>query len=165
MEEWRVIPDYPNYAVSNKGNVKRLIGGRGKCKANCMIKANANTHGYLFIRLCNNCDAKCKTIHRLVATAFLENPENKPCVDHKDGNKKNNVLENLRWATKTENQGNRVGSCKSGYKGVYLHSGKYISMISKNKKSYWLGTFETAEQASEAYAKAAKEHFGEFAKY
>ena len=100
------------YQVSNLGNVKRLASYRGKGKGYLvdehLIKPSINSRGYQHIGLCKNGKVKTFNIHRLVATAFIDNPDGKPEVDHIDRNKTNNCVNNLRWATRSENNYNRV---------------------------------------------------------
>ena len=93
MESWKVIYDFPNYEISNYGNV------RNNTK---IVKAVPNKHGYNVVVLCNGI-RKSVNIHGLVAAAFIPNPENKPCVDHIDGVRYHNFVENLRWCTQKEN--------------------------------------------------------------
>lgn len=94
MEEWRVITDYPNYSVSNFGNVKNN-------KTNKLMRQNVKG-GYCCLSLVNNKKNYTFRVHRLVALAFIPNPDNKPTVNHKDKNKCNNKLENLEWMTIVE---------------------------------------------------------------
>jgi hypothetical protein len=94
-EEWLHVNGYENYEVSNKGNVKNKKTGR-KLRP-------ANRGGYLIVGLCKNSKVKGFPVHRLVASAFIPNPENKPQVNHKDKNRSNNNLENLEWTTALEN--------------------------------------------------------------
>lgn len=84
-----------NYSVDTEGNI---FNKSGKKKATFI-----NNHGYEVVFLWENNKAKSHSVHRLVAEAFLPNPENKPCVNHKDGNKANNILDNLEWCTYSEN--------------------------------------------------------------
>ena len=88
-------------------------------------------------------------------------------VDHVDGNRSNNAIANLRDATRQQNQSNRRGSPKnkSGRKGVSWHTQRnaWQARIKVNGKGRHLGTFDTPEEASEAYAKAAAFHHGAFA--
>lgn len=85
------------YQISNFGNVKSL-------KRNIILKPSSNRKGYLHIILYKNHKSKNSIIHRLVAQAFIPNPENKPQVNHIDGNKRNNNVNNLEWVTNSENQ-------------------------------------------------------------
>lgn len=100
MEEYKKIDGYDNYLVSNLGNVKSIMFGKERLlKFTC----NAKTNGYRFVNLYQNKKVKNIKVHRLVAKAFIINPENKPCVNHKDGNKLNNNANNLEWNTYSEN--------------------------------------------------------------
>ena len=95
MEEWRVIENFPNYSVSNMGNVMNT-------KTNKILRLNLHS-GYLKVCLVNDVCRKGYSVHRLVATAFIPNPENKAEVNHKNKVKTDNRLENLEWMTHTEN--------------------------------------------------------------
>ncbi len=95
MEEWCVIKDYQNYSVSNFGNVMNS-------KTNKIMKLNSKG-GYYHITLKNDKNRKYLLVHRIVALAFIENPENKPEVNHKNKNKLDNNINNLEWVTKKEN--------------------------------------------------------------
>ena len=94
-EEWRIIEDYPNYSVSSFGNVKNN-------KTGLMMKLN-NKLGYINVGLTKNKKKKTLQVHRLVALTFIENPENKPQVNHKDKDATNNNITNLEWNTSKEN--------------------------------------------------------------
>lgn len=90
-EIWRDIPGYKGlYQVSNIGRV------RNKHK-NLILIPGKSSRGYLLVCLCKNGIQKTFKVHRLVATAFIPNPDNLPQVNHKDENKLNNNLENLEW--------------------------------------------------------------------
>lgn len=86
-------------------------------------------------------------------------------VDHIDGNPVNNKIENLRAATYFNNSGNRKISKNntSGFKGISKSRSKWIAQICVNRKTIQLGQYETPEEAHQAYMKAAKKYFGEFA--
>lgn len=101
-EIWKNIVGYEGlYQVSNLGNVKSLNYRRtGKER---ILKPGNYKEGYLYVILCKNRKLKHFTIHRLVAQAFLENPDHKSDVNHKDENKTNNCVNNLEWMSRKEN--------------------------------------------------------------
>lgn len=91
-----------------------------------------------------------------------------PEIDHIDGNPSNNRIENLRAVTHAQNMKNSKMPVTNttGYKGVRYHKGnaKWTAQISINNRSKYLGSFESPEDAAEAYRSAAREHYGEFAR-
>ena len=96
METWKYIENYEGlYQISNKGRVRNSRSGRILIQK---IK-NTDSNSYRLIVLSKNNVKKCHYIHRLVAKAFLPNPNNLPCVNHKDENKTNNNKDNLEWCT------------------------------------------------------------------
>ena len=90
-----MIMHFEDYSVSDDG---RIFSRYGK-----ELTQRDNGHGYLCVQICGNKKKEKKYIHRLVATAFIPNPEEKPCVNHIDGNKRNNRASNLEWCTHEEN--------------------------------------------------------------
>ena len=98
IEVWKDIEGYDKYEVSTLGNVRNKNTGR--------ILKSANKGGYLCVGLSNKV-TKTYQVHRLVALAFIPNPENKPQVNHKDKNGLNNKLSNLEWNTIEENNKHR----------------------------------------------------------
>lgn len=110
QEIWKDVSGFEGYyQVSNFGNVRsvdRYVRSKGKPtfrKGTCM-KLQVNHKGYYSVILHKESKAYPKVIHRLVATAFIPNPDNLPQVNHKDTNKKNNEVSNLEWCTNQENQ-------------------------------------------------------------
>ena len=107
---WKNIPGFNNYKVSNTGNViskARKIKHRrfGHLKLNNRsLSTRDRSDGYVDLGLINDSGLRVKClIHRLVALAFIPNPNNKPYVNHKDGSKSNNIVSNLEWCTRLEN--------------------------------------------------------------
>lgn len=99
MEEvWKDIEGYPHYKVSSLGNV--MSNHKGKWR---LLKLNHQYAGYLRVTLFNNSGPKTKRVHRLVAEAFIPNTENKETVDHINGIRTDNSVENLRWCSIKEN--------------------------------------------------------------
>ena len=113
-EIWKDIEGYEGlYQVSNFGKIKSLpkfINNNSKSKKigyyskEKILKPFYNPKGYLLIKLFKNNKNYTKKIHRLVAQAFVPNLNNLPQVNHKDGNKQNNKVNNLEWCTNKENQ-------------------------------------------------------------
>ena len=120
MEIWIDMPEYEGlYMVSNYGRVKSLPRTRVfySCKYNREIVSNYKAiilkpglfgGKYQNVKLSKNKVLKTRSIHRLVAMAFIPNPLNKPCINHKDGNPSNNHVSNLEWCTHKENSEHAV---------------------------------------------------------
>ena len=140
------IQDYPNYLIYETGEVFNV-------KTNRFKKLSDNGRGYLQVSLCKNGKEKKFYIHRLVAIHYFPNPENKLEVDHIDGNKHNNCVENLRWATRSENanafQKHRKNNT-SGVKNIYYDKNYKLWFYQKTiYKKLHLKYFETFEDACE----------------
>lgn len=107
FEKWRDLSNFENgkysglYKVSTFGRVYNIKRGK-------VLKPWVNNHGYLQVGLCKNGERQQVTVHRLVATEFIPNLNNKPCIDHLDRNPKNNKVNNLRWCTQQENMNNEL---------------------------------------------------------
>jgi len=114
IEKWELVKGFEGfYEISNFGRVKsldRIIKSKnqhGECFTKIkqkILSPGINNHGYCNVVLQNNGYKKTLTIHQLVAIAFIPNPENKPQVNHIDGDKTNNNDWNLEWSTNSENQ-------------------------------------------------------------
>jgi hypothetical protein len=144
--------DYVDGALYWKQSRARVAKGdkAGSKKANFYIYIQINKKFYL--------------AHRLI---FLWHHGYLPkFIDHKDVNPSNNKIENLREATQSQNLINRkkFSSNKTGFKGVRIRKNRFVTSLGKDNKQIHIGTFKTAEEAHEAYKKAAIAHFGEFAK-
>lgn len=112
IEIWKKVVGFEElYEVSSMGRVRSLdrltphINDTTRVIHSKVLKQQRNPRGYLMVDLrpLNGGKRKNSTVHRLVAIAFIPNPEEKKCVNHIDGNKANNVLSNLEWATTMEN--------------------------------------------------------------
>ena len=147
MEVWKDIPEYNGlYQVSNLGNVKRkqktyfcgTNNGTKRVLEERLI-VGEQVKGYRRVALWDNKKYKRVFVHRLVAQAFIPNPENKPQIDHIDGNPLNNKVDNLRWATAKENMNNPIsikrksiaakGNHMTGRFGALHHNSKKVKCV------------------------------------
>lgn len=148
MEEiWKDIPGYSKYTVSNLGRIKskpreykQWRGGIVK-KDSVIRKAQKNHRGYDRIQLYDDHgNFKIHSVHRIVASAFIPNPENKPQVNHINGVRNDNRVENLEWVTGSENM---VHAIKTGLQKVvpsYLSKKAKFNLedLSKIYKDYYV---------------------------
>ncbi|MCP4354289.1 MAG: hypothetical protein GY793_01405 [Proteobacteria bacterium] len=163
-ESWKFHPKTKKYKISSLG---RVISFQ-KYKDGKLLKQNKDTSGYIRYNFVVNGICRQRRVHRLVAELFLPNEYCKSLiVDHKDRNRENNNVENLRM---TNNSGNSINSSKpknksSRFKGVYWCSerSKWSSEIMFNRKHYTLGRFLNEQDAAEAYDKKCLELHGEYA--
>lgn len=136
METWKDIEGYEGiYQVSNEGNVRScereidyLVKGKYKGKRvfpSVLLKTWINNGGYVLVDLHMNGKADKRTIHRLVAEAFIPNPNEYPCVNHKNECKNDNFVENLEWCTYLYN---------NTYNDLQIKRGVKISKALKGKK-------------------------------
>lgn len=108
-EIWKDIEGYEGlYQVSNLGNIKSFCNN----KTIILKQTNICKYGHKKVTLCKNGVKKVMTVHRLVAKAFIPNPDNKPEIDHIDTNPSNNRVDNLRWVTSKENTNNPLTKIK-----------------------------------------------------
>jgi hypothetical protein len=158
-ESFKFIKGFEKYMVSDYGRVFSI-------KSHKFLKPHINSKGYYLVNLYNNGIVKHFRIHRLVALHFLENPENKKCIDHINGNIKDNTINNLRWASLCENSHNAKirKDNTTGIKGVYFNKelNKYCVQIRIKNKRKHIGCFNSLEEATIARKKAANELFKEF---
>lgn len=108
-----------------------------------------------------------KLMHRLIVERMVgRNLRTDEYVDHVDGDPLNNTRSNLRIATRAQNRANSIANRNSdtGIKGVRRRGTRYRAEITVNKKTKYIGTYDTPEAAHAAYVEAAKKHFGEFAR-
>lgn len=133
-KEWKTVDEFPNYEISKNGFVRNKTTGHIK-------KPSIGKRGYPSISIYKNGNAYQRTIHILLGRAFINNPENKPQINHIDGNKENYSLSNLEWNTPKENtdHARRTGLHKSdGDKAV----------IQKDLNGKITNRFRSASEAS-----------------
>lgn len=169
--EWKVIEEFPNYEVSNTGLVRN--------SNERLMKTFIQNGGYTVHTLTNKeLKSAKRTTHRLVALAFLPNPENLPQVNHKDGNKLNNHVDNLEWCTGKHNSkhsyelGLKVYNFPTlGKKLPKRGNGKetkYFGICNPANRNYWVvrvqhqskvvirGCFKTEIEAAKYYDEQVK---------
>jgi len=163
MEEYKYeeIIGYENYLIYENGQVFSKKNKR-------FLKPRVDRYGYLSIQISKNNQRKNVRIHRLIALYFIPNPENKRCVDHIDGNKANNSISNLRWASDSENckNGKKRSHNTSGEKNVYWteQTGKWAVSFSVNGKLKHFGYFDNFEEAVMTATRIRQELYGEYAR-
>ena len=158
-EQYAIIADFPNYAISTYGNVLNIKTGR-------ILKTHDDCRGYDIVNLYNNKIKKHKKIHRLVIVAFLDNPENKPYCDLIDRDKKNNNILNLRFATRSENAHNssikktNTSTCT----GVCFEkkTNNWRVKISINGKMKHIGCYDNFDEAVASRKYQEDLHYKEF---
>lgn len=133
-EEWRDVVGYEGlYQVSNLGRVRRMSAsftdtkGRLRHFVGRVLRPQKLRHGYVYVNLWKDNVRKGCTIHRLVAIAFIPNPDNKPQVNHIDGDRANNKVENLEWTTNSENQRHRLDILH--HKGVRIYETRKVVCV------------------------------------
>ena len=132
MEVWKKIKEFGNYEVSNLGRIKspdfilKTPTGQIWVRKGKILKPYKSKKGYLLCDLRINGKRKIVSVHRFVALAFIPNLDNKPQINHKDGNKENNCVENLEWCSNSENQ---IHAFKSGLqKGGLSHPNSKLTL-------------------------------------
>ncbi|WP_394897654.1 NUMOD4 domain-containing protein [Clostridium butyricum] len=141
-EIWKDIAGYEGlYQVSNLGRVKSLPrekwNGKSFQKLNeKILKVVVNKSGYVQVALCKKSKYKNLYVHRLVARAFIDNPENKKEVDHINTIRNDNRVENLRWVTPKENNNNELTIVNRGKKVVCITTGIKFNSIREASEFY-----------------------------
>lgn len=162
FEEWRPVRGFEDrYRVSSFGNVMSIlrydVNARTYRACSDRMASNPHSTGCLVVNLWRNNKYKSFRIHRLVAEAFLPNPENKKTVNHKDGDKTNNKLENLEWATHSENIQHsydvlgRQASAQTKLKGKNHRNSKPLAKLDDNLNI--VETFDNCRIAKEKVGK------------
>jgi hypothetical protein len=136
MKIFKDIPGFEGYyQISNRGIAKSIerttirSDGLKQTFKGKILKPSVNEFGYMFVCLSKNGKIKMMRVHRLVASAFIPNPENKPEVNHKNGVKSDNELSNLEWNTRIENVRH---FCKTGLKKAFKGEENYNSKLTES---------------------------------
>lgn len=145
-EIWRDIPSYEGlYQISNYGNINRTYkltkmpkGGYREEKEK-YLKFNIDKDGYFRVALTKNKKRKDYYVHRLVATTFIKNLENKKFVNHIDGNKQNNQIDNLEWCTTKENV----------YHAIHVLNKRKVKVDKYTLDNKFLETYKSIKEAGE----------------
>lgn len=140
MEQWKDIEGYEGmYQVSNTGKVKslkRVTKFKGKdytrTEQEKLLTLAKHHKGYFKAQLRKNDKLKAFFIHRLVAQAFIPNPESKATVNHKDGDKSNNTVENLEWMSNQENMAHAYATGLRNNDAIHLKQLKPVAQYSKS---------------------------------
>ena len=167
---WKPIENLP-YEVSSDGVVRRIAGSKYYHKGKSHVMPYLNNHGYWAVNLYKDSKMHKFLVHRLIAIYYLDNPEQLPCINHKDGNPQNNSLDNLEWCTHQHNMQHawdtglhsnrrvcasvvRKGATSS-YIGVswVATRNKWLACVTVDKKHHYIGRFLTEIEAAQAYDK------------
>lgn len=149
-EIWKDVVGYEGlYQVSNFGRVKslkhivRTKGGYTRCSPS-KILTNCFDNNYYHVRLYKYGKAKLHLVHRLVATSFLQNIDNKTQINHIDGNKLNNNVDNLEWCTPSENikHAFRIGLC------IPQDGGTSKKVAAYKRNGEFVGNYESLHDAA-----------------
>lgn len=158
----RIIKNYPKYMITPNGKVFSLI-------TNKYLKAVINSSGYLVVGLYHNNKRTTKLVHRLVAEAYIPNPDELPEVNHIDENVLNNNISNLEWVTKTYNINygtHNKRAAQSRYKSIRVWNDEFNkSYISIKDASSELGIHAShISQVLNGTVKQAKGYYVEYLK-
>ena len=164
---WKGLREYPGYRISDSGLVqcnRGLAGGHKSKTAWRDLKPSLTVGGYAVVSLRNAQGKKQKKVHKLLWETFNGRIPAGHSIDHRDFDKTNNCLSNIRLASFSQNNiHNRKSRGRCKYKGVRKHHTKYEASISFKNNRQYLGRFDSQEEAALAYNQRALELFGEFA--
>lgn len=155
-KQWKQIVDFPKYEVSNYGEIRHIATGYIKSQ-------HRDLFGYMVVALSViNKKVKLVKVHRLVAEAFIPNPEDKPQVNHIDGDKTNNCVDNLEWATAKENIQHcyRVLGYKGSHYGKLGKDNEQARIVLQIKNGTIIAKFYGLREAAESINKGVS-HIGE----
>lgn len=150
MEEiWKDIPEHSPYQASSDGQIRSLKFGRKRT-----LRLHTTKYGYQRVPMSVAGKDAMRSVARMVAFAFVPNPNNLPCVNHIDSNRSNNNASNLEWVSYRENNSHyriKQEGKTSKYVGVIKVKHGFISSVFINNKRINLGSFRNEELAHNAY--------------
>lgn len=158
IEIWKPVVGYEDcYMVSSLGRVRSLdrYDSRGHRRSGCIRKMIMEKNGYLRIALKN----KKHFVHRLVAEAFIPNPENKPFIDHINTIRSDNRVENLRWVTKKENNNNPLTLKKHRNASLGNKNPRHRKVLQYDKYGNFIREWDTITEAETTLNITHKIHF------
>lgn len=133
QEIWRTVEEFPQYEISNFANIRH--------KENCKNrKFSIGKRGYPIVSFRKNGKQYVRTLHIIFARAFIPNPDNKPQINHKDGNKLNCSLSNLEWCTNKENMNHA--------RMIGLHTSDGDKAVAQYKNDILIAIYKSASEAS-----------------
>ena len=155
MEIWKDLTGYIGiYQVSNNGRIKSLSrkiarkNGQIAIVKEKILKPKKDRYGYFFIVLSNNNIRKTILVHRLVAAAFIPNPDNLPEIDHIDGDRINNRVNNLRWCTRKQNANNPISIERYRKAGIIQKPYKQLQIpVQQLKDGFLIGSYSSIREA------------------
>ena len=140
------IKNYDDYEIDIWGNVRSK-------KKEMFLNQRLRPDGFYYYKLTQNKKQTYIAVHRLLALQFIENPDNLPVVDHIDGNRLNNDIDNLRWVDKNGHYNRKEVKGYTFYKKTKRWRAQYQN---KNKQKIHIGYYDTEDEARNAYLNAIK---------
>lgn len=154
MESWKQVEGYPHLFVSNTGKVWTTIHSR-------YLRPHLTNRGYLRVPLVKNGRRKLAHLHRIVAEAFIPNPKGLTDVDHINGNKLDNRVENLQWMSRGDNLRKANNPrCEGGKPVICIETGKIYKSLTQASRELKIPVATISAIARGEYGSYHNLHFG-----